>query len=203
MIEPEIPGTGGSSSRITRLLNAWSEGDQSALGELVPLIYGELHHMANRYMGGQPPGHTLQTTALINEAFIRLMGDSGKGWQHRSQFFSVAAKAMRHVLVDHARKDDSLKRGKDWLFVPINDAVVIAPERSAEMLALDAALTLLEEMHPRQGQVVELRFFGGLSVEEVAALLKVSPDTVARDWRAAKAWLYKELRGHAPGASQS
>lgn len=183
------------SSQISRLLMAWSKGDQTALEELIPLIYGELHRMAKRYMSQQLPGHTLQTTALIDEAYMRLVGESGKTWQSRTQFFSVAAKAMRHVLVDHARKVDSLKRGKDWQVVPINDDIIISPERLREMVALDDALRELEKLNPRQCQVVELRFFGGMSVDETAAQLQVSPDTVARDWRAAKAWLYRELKG--------
>ena len=165
-----------SSSQITQLLIEWRNGDRAAFDQLMPLIYRELHRMAKRYMGQQNPGHTLQATALINEAYIRLLGESGKTWQNRAHFFGVAAKAMRHVLVDYARKVDSLKRGREWQPVPINDAVVISRERLGEMIALDDALTVLEELNPRQGQVVELRFFGGMSVEETAELLKVSPD---------------------------
>jgi RNA polymerase sigma factor (TIGR02999 family) len=187
--------TTADPSQVTGLLIAWSKGDRAALDELTPLIYRELYRMAKRYMSQEHPGHTLQTTALINEAYIRLVGASGITWQNRAQFFSVAAKVMRHVLVDHARKVSSLKRGKDWQPVPIDNAIVISPERIGEMIALDDALSLLEEVHPRQAQVVELRFFGGMSVDEVAEHLKVSPETVARDWRAAKAWLYRELRG--------
>jgi RNA polymerase sigma factor (TIGR02999 family) len=180
------------SSEITRLLSAWSGGDQAAFDELMPLIYKDLQRMARYYMRQQRPNHTLQTTALINEAYMRLVGEPGRTWQNRAHFFGVAAKAMRHVLVDYARKVYSQKRG-EVRPAQLNEAVVIAADRLGEVVALDDALIDLEKLNPRQCHVVELRYFGGLSVEETAENLKVSPDTVARDWRSAKAWLYRQL----------
>jgi RNA polymerase sigma factor (TIGR02999 family) len=180
------------SSEITQLLIAWSDGDQTAFDKLMPLIHQDLQRMARRYLRQQRPNHTLQTTALINEAYMRLVGDSGRTWQNRAHFYGVAAKAMRHVLVDYARKVHSQKRGGERP-LPLNEAVVVAPGRLGEVIALDDALIDLEKLSPRQCQVVELRYFGGLSVEETAENLKVSPDTVARDWRTAKAWLYQQL----------
>ena len=182
---------------ITQLLNEWGNGDQAALDRLMPLVYAELRRMARRHMNQQHPGHTLQTTALIHEAYMRLAGDPGKQWENRAHFFGVAAKAMRCVLVDHARSRRSAKRGGAVRPVTLDEGIHTSGDRIAGLIALDDALTDLAKLHPRQCQVIELRFFAGLSVEETAAILKVSPDTVMRDWRAAKAWLERELNhGH-------
>jgi RNA polymerase sigma factor (TIGR02999 family) len=183
-----------SPQDVTQWLIAWSQGDQAALDRLMPLVYDELHRMAKRHMARQQPGHTLQTTALIHEAYLRLVGQPAKQWQNRAHFFAVAAQAMRHVLVDYARSRGYQKRGGGARAVSLDEAAIVSHERAAELIALDEALTDLAALHPRQSQVVELRFFGGLSVEETAEVLKVSPDTVMRDWRMAKAWLYNLLR---------
>jgi RNA polymerase sigma factor (TIGR02999 family) len=178
---------------ITQLRNQWGNGDQAALDHLMPLVYAELRRMARRHMNQQRPGHTLQTTELIHEAYMRLAGDSAKRWDNRAHFFGVAAKAMRCVLVDHARSRRSAKRGGAVHPVTLDEGIHTSGERMAGLIALDDALTDLAKLHPRQCQVIELRFFAGLSVEETAAILKVSPDTVMRDWRAAKAWLEREV----------
>jgi RNA polymerase sigma factor (TIGR02999 family) len=157
------------------------------------LVYRELRRIASRSMNRQDPAHTLQTTALVHEAYLRLTGDSAKRWVNRGHFFTVAAKAMRHFLVDYARAGAAVKRGGDYKPLALEDACLIAGERMPEVVLLDDALTALAKLHPRQSQVVELRFFAGLNVEETAETLKISPETVARDWRAAKAWLYCEL----------
>lgn len=185
-----------SSSRdnVTQLLRRWAHGDQVALDELMPLIYRELHRLAKRQMTQQAPNHTLQTTAIINEAYLRLAGNSEKDWDNRAHFFGVAAKAMRHVLVDHERTRRAAKRGGEARIEQLMDGVDIDDARSAEMIALDDALTALSGQYPRQAEVVELRYFGGLSVEETARTLKLSPETVARDWRFAKAFLRSELK---------
>jgi len=159
----------------------------------MPLVYAELRRMAQRYMSRQNPGHTLQTTALIHEAYLRMAGDSAKQWENRSHFFGVAATAMRHVLVDYARASQSAKRGGAFRAVTLDEGLIVSDERMAQVVALDDALTTLEKLHPRQCRVVEMRFFGGLSVEETAELLKISPDTAMRDWRAARAWLFGQL----------
>jgi RNA polymerase sigma factor (TIGR02999 family) len=182
---------------ITQLLKEWGNGGQAALDRLMPLVYAELQRMARRHMDQQRRDHTLQTTALIHEAYMRLAGDSAKRWENRAHFFGVAAKAMRCVLVDHARSRRSAKRGGAVRPVTLDEGIHTSAERMAGLIALDDALTDLAKLHPRQCQVVELRFFAGSSVEETAAALKVSPDTVMRDWRAAKAWLERELnRSH-------
>ncbi len=182
-----------SPQQMTQLLIDWSKGDQAAKDQLMPLVYDEMRRMARRYMSLQNPGHTLQTTALIHEAYLRMTGDSGKQWQNRAHFFGVAATAMRHVLVDYARAGQSAKRGGALRPVPLDEALAVSTERLDEIAPLDDALTMLEKLNPRQSKVVEYRFFGGLSVEETAAVLQVSPETVMRDWRAAKAWLYQQL----------
>jgi RNA polymerase sigma factor (TIGR02999 family) len=184
-----------SPSEVTRLLLEYGRGNQAALDQLLPLVYAELHRMARRYMGRQNPAHTLQATALIHEAYVRLAADALPEWENRAHFFGVAAKSMRHVLVDHARAHHRAKRGGEKHTVPLDEGVVVSGERLGEMVALDDALTDLAKLHPRQSEVVELKYFGGLSVEETAQVLKVSPETVTRDWRAAKAWLYRELSG--------
>jgi RNA polymerase sigma factor (TIGR02999 family) len=181
---------------ITELLNQWGSGNQAALEHLMPIVYSELHKLARRHMRGQNPNHTLQTTALINEAWLRIAGDAEKFWKSRAHFYGVAAKAMRHVLVDHARARRSVKRGGGVLPEPLEEGIATSNERLADLIILDQALTRLAGLHSRQSEVVELRFFGGLGVEETAEILKVSVETVMLDWRAAKAWLHKELGPH-------
>jgi len=176
---------------VTKLLIQWSNGDQGALDQLMPVVYAELHRMAKRYMNGQ--NQTLQTTALIHEAWFRLVRESVRKWENSNQFFAIAAKAMRHIIIDHARASHTAKRGGEKNTVSLDQVIVIADDRMAQIVALDDALTDLAKLNKRQSEVVELRYFGGLSVEETAVILKISPETVMRDWRAAKAWLYQEL----------
>lgn len=180
---------------ITHLLRAWSEGDDAALAALVPLVDSELRRLAAGYMGRERPGHTLQPTALVNETFLRLLDAQGVAWQDRSHFLGIAARLMRRVLVDHARTRGRHKRGGDHDHVPLDEEVAAAPCLDFNLLALDRALEALAEVEERKSKVVELRFFGGLSVEETAEVLHVSPDTVKRDWRLAKLWLLRELEG--------
>jgi RNA polymerase sigma factor (TIGR02999 family) len=181
------------TGQVTDLLNQWASGDQDAGEKVFPLVYRELRRIASRSMNRQGSSHTLQTTALVHEAYIRLTGDSSRQWANRGHFFGVAAKAMRHFLVDYARAGAAAKRGGHCKPLALDDAFLIVEERMADVALLDEALTALEKLHPRQSQVVELRFFGGLNVEQTAETLHVSPETVARDWRAAKAWLHCEL----------
>jgi RNA polymerase sigma factor (TIGR02999 family) len=178
---------------VTQLLAEWGRGSQAALDRLMPLVYAELHRMASRFMGAQKPGHTLQPTALINEAYVRLASDDGREWENRAHFFGVAAMSMRHVLVDHARGRRATKRGSGTPLLSLDEAIAISDERTAEIIALDDALSELAKLNKRQSEVVELRYFGGLTVEETAQVTKTSPETVGRDWRAAKAWLYSQL----------
>lgn len=182
-----------TTHEVTKLLADWSNGDQLALGELMQLVEGELRQMAHRYMARQNPGHTLQTTALINEAFVKLVGQPDKHFQNREHFFGVAASAMRHILVDYARSKQYGKRGGGAPVVSLDEALTVSEERAAELVALDDALKELAKFDARKAQVVELRFFGGLSVEETAKALNVSEITVIRDWGLAKSWLYREL----------
>jgi RNA polymerase sigma factor (TIGR02999 family) len=184
-----------SSQEITQLLLAWSDGDQAALEKLTPLVYAELRRLAKGYMFGERPGHTLQTTALINEAYMRLIDWKNVRWQGRAHFFGVAAQVMRRILVDFARARHYAKRGGAAQQVSLDEAVTIHEDRSAELIALDEALKSLAEIDPRKSQVVELRFFGGLNAKETAEALKVSQRTVEREWNSARAWLYRELRG--------
>lgn len=183
------------SQQITNLLLAWGQGDQAALEALMPLVYDELHKVAARHLRGQRPDHTLQTTALVNEAYLRLIDASQVQWQNRAHFFAVAAHLMRRILVDFARTRNYQKRGGGAQPVALDDAVIVAPERSADLLALDEALTRLQKLDERQARVVELRYFGGLSEEETAEALKVSVRTVRRDWNFARVWLHRELTG--------
>jgi RNA polymerase sigma-70 factor (ECF subfamily) len=179
---------------VSQLLRAWSEGDRVAFDKLMPLVYQELRHMARRYMDRQQAGHTLQTTALIHEAYLRLVDCQQEvSWQNRAHFFGVAAKAMRHILVDYARARQAAKRGGGAFEVSLDESTVVSEERTAELAALDDALLSLASFDQRKSQVVELRYFGGLTVEETAEVLKVSPETVARDWRIARTWLLREL----------
>jgi RNA polymerase sigma factor (TIGR02999 family) len=179
-------------STVTRLLIEWRQGDESALERLTPIVYAELRRMARRQMRQQRPGHTLQTTALLHEAYLRLAGGPKTALRNRAHFFGLAATAMRHILVDHARTCHRAKRGGAYQPVTFDEGAIVT-ERAAELVALDDALTTLTALHPRQSRVVEMRYFGGLSVEETAEVLEVSPDTVMRDWRAAKTWLHREL----------
>ena len=187
--------TAPASQEITQLLLAWSDGDQAALEKLTPLVYAELRRLAKGYMFGERRGHTLQTTALINEAYMRLIDWKNVRWQGRAHFFGVAAQVMRRILVDFARARHYAKRGGAAQQVSLDEAVTIHEDRSAELIALDEALKSLAEIDPRKSQIVELRFFGGLNAKETAEALKVSQRTVEREWNSARAWLYRELRG--------
>lgn len=182
-----------ASDQVTRLLKKWSEGDETALERLTPLVYEELHRLAHQYMQREKLGHILQTSALINEAYLRLVDRPQIEWKDRSHFFGIAARLMRRILVDEARKRNSEKRGGSLIQVPLDDATTLAQEQATNVTALDEALKTLETIDVRQGQIVELRFFGGLSIEETADLLKVSPGTVMRDWTFARAWLKNEM----------
>jgi RNA polymerase sigma factor (TIGR02999 family) len=178
---------------VTSLLVAWSEGDESALAELVPHVYAELHRLAHHYMRTERPGGSLQTTDLVNEAYLRLVNTSRIRWQSRAHFLGVAAQAMRRILVDAARAREAGKRGGGVPDVSLDKVQLTAPGRGASLVALDAALTALAEVDERKSRVVELKYFGGLTVAETAAVLHVSPETVQRDWHVAKAWLLREL----------
>ncbi len=182
-----------SPKEITRLLVAWGNGDESALADLTALVYEELHRLAHHYMSGERAGHTLQTTALVNEAYVRLIDWKSVRWQNRAHFFAVSAQLMRRILVDFARTRGYQKRGGGARPVTLDDATLVADDKGTDMVALDEALNSLAELDARQSRVVELRFFGGLSVEETAEVLKVSPGTVRRDWSLARAWLHREL----------
>jgi RNA polymerase sigma-70 factor (ECF subfamily) len=181
---------------VSGLLRAWSEGDQSALEKLTPIVYRELHRLARHYMRGERQGHSLQTTALVNEAYLRLVDYKRIRWQNRAHFFAISAQLMRRILVDHARRHN-LKRGGGVQHAPLEAAAVARGGREADLVALDCALNALARIDARKARVVEMRFFGGLSVEETAEVLKVSPVTVMRDWSTAKAWLYRALSGGA------
>ncbi|MFN2513555.1 MAG: sigma-70 family RNA polymerase sigma factor [Pyrinomonadaceae bacterium] len=178
---------------VTQLLVAWSDGDRAARDELIPLVYEELRQLAHRYMGRERPDHTLQTSALVNEAYIRLIDQKDVHWQNRAHFFGIAAQMMRRILVDYARKRGFAKRGGDARTVPLDDVMIVSDERAADVVALDDALKSLSELDPRKSQIVELRFFGGLSIEETAVVLAISAGTVMRDWTLAKAWLRREM----------
>lgn len=185
--------TGPSAEEITDLLRAWGDGDERALERLIPLVYEELHHVAHRFMAREATDHTLQTTALVNEVYLRLLGIRGLPWQDRAHFLAVCAKLMRRILTDSARARSCLKRGGQAETVPFDETLVISTEPRANFVALDDALKRLESVDQRKSRVVELRFFGGLSVNETAEVLNVSPETVLRDWRLAKDWLFSEL----------
>ena len=182
-----------SSNEASQLLNDWGNGDQSALEKLLPLVSDELHRLAHHYMSRERAGHTLQTTALVNEAYLRLADQKQTRWQNRAHFFAIAAQLMRRILVDHARSLHASKRGGGAANVPLDAVAVPGPERSVNLLALDEALKRLQELDPRKSQIVEMRYFGGLSVEETAEVLRVSSITVMRDWSLAKAWLHREI----------
>jgi RNA polymerase sigma factor (TIGR02999 family) len=187
-----------SSQEITQLLLAWGAGDEDALAQLMPLVLDELRSLARSYMNRQRPGHTLQTSALVNEAYLRLVDSSRVQWKSRAHFFAVSAQLMRRVLVDFARARQNLKRGGGARKVSLDEALVVASGQGEELIALDDALTTLAALNPRQSRIVELRYFGGLSEEETAEALGVSVRTVRRDWSLARAWLYRELNQSDP-----
>lgn len=178
---------------ITQLLVSWNNGDQEALAQLTPLVYQELHRLAHGYLAGERPGHMLQTTALVNEAFVRLIDWQQVEWQNRAHFFGVSATLMRHILVQFAREQQAAKRGGKAIQVSLSEAAHVATQDTTDLVALDDALNTLEKLDPRQARTVELRFFGGLSLEEVAEVLRVSVSSVRRDWRMAQAWLHHRL----------
>jgi len=180
---------------VTELLVAWGNGDAAARDQLMPLVYRELHRLAHHYMNRERPGHTLQTSALVNEAFVRLIDQKEVRWQNRAHFFGIAAQMMRRILVDYARSRHYAKRGGSAQQVSFDEALFVSDERAHEVIALDDALKDLAKFDQRKSQIVELRFFGGLSIDETAELLKVSPGTVMRDWTLAKAWLRKQIVG--------
>jgi len=182
-----------STPDVTRLLVAWSGGDRAALDQLMPIVYAELRRIASHHLEAERPGHTLQATALVHEAYLRLADQSSLQWQNRAHFFAMAARLMRHILVDYARARHNIKRGGRTVKVTLDEVAEVSTERSSEMVALDDALTALSEFDQRKSRIVELRFFGGLSIEETAMALEVSPGTVMRDWTLAKAWLQREI----------
>jgi RNA polymerase sigma-70 factor, ECF subfamily len=189
------PGKTPSPGDVTALLFAWGQGDESALEHLIPVVHYELHRLARRQMARQRQGHTLQTTALVNEAYLRLVDLSRVRWQDRAHFFAMSARLMRRILVDHARAQQSLKRGGEFQKVSLDEAADLTEDRRIDLVALDDAMQVLADTDARKSQVVEMRFFGGLSVEETAHALRVSAETVTRDWKVAKVFLLRELSG--------
>jgi RNA polymerase sigma-70 factor (ECF subfamily) len=185
-----------SQKEVSQLLADCGEGDQAAFNQLLPLVYDELHRLASSYMGHERPNHTLQTTALVNEAYLRLADQRDARWQNRVHFFAVAAKVMRQILIDHARRRTRAKRGGNQTRLSLDEAAILSDERATDLLALDDALTKLAGVDARKSRVVELRFFSGLTIEEVAEVFKVHPKTIARDWALARAWIYREISQH-------
>jgi len=183
----------GLPSQVTQLLMSWSDGDKAALNQLIPLVHTELRRLAKRYMRRQNPGHTLQTSALINEAYLRLVDQQSVKWQDRAHFFAVSAQIMRNILIDHARKYQYAKRGGGARKVALDESAVMPEQRAAELVVLDDALDKLASVDQRKSQIVELRFFGGLSYDETAEVMKISARTVQREWRAARAWLQRAM----------
>ena len=182
-----------SPQEVTQLLAAWGKGDRAAFDKLFPLVHDELRRIAQRQMNHERPGHTLQATALVNEAYLKLAGQDGFEWHNRVQFFAVCAQVMRHILIDHARAHARAKRGGGAVQVSLDEAVLIDGQPPEHFLALDEALRFLERVDPQKAKIVELRYFGGLSIEETAEVLDISPRTVRREWRRAKAWLYRMI----------
>jgi RNA polymerase sigma-70 factor, ECF subfamily len=182
-----------NSLKITGLLADWGKGNELALEQLIPLVYDELHRMAKRCLRGQSAGHTLQTTELIHEAYLKLIDNKDKEWKNRSHFFGVAAQAMRHILVDYARAKQTKKRGGIQFQITLDENAIISPDSSDEIVALNAALENLQLLDERKVKVVEMKFFGGLTMEEIAEVLKISPETAKRDWKFARTWLLREL----------
>jgi len=185
------------SSDITQLLLAWSQGDKGALDRLIPIVYDELRRMAHRYIARENKGHTLQTSALVHEAYLKLVDQNRVQWKNRAQFFGVSARIMRRILVDHARARDAGKRGAGAPRVSLDEAPTLAANPQGDIVGIDDALNRLSDLDPRQGRIVELRFFGGLSVDETAEVLELSAATIKREWASARAWLYRELGGTA------
>ena len=183
-----------ATENLTGLLIEWRDGDKAALEQLIPLVYDELRRIAHRYVQRERDGHTLQTSALVNEAYVRLAGQENVDWQNRSHFFAVTAQVMRHILIDHARRRRYVKHGGELRQIPLEDAEGMTQQRAAELIALDEALAELAKFDQRKNRVVELRYFGGLSLEETAEVLEISLMTVRRDWRAAKAWLFRRMK---------
>lgn len=192
MATDPIPGR-DTTQAVTRLLLQWTDGDTNALDQLLPLVYDELRRLAQSYLRRENVGHTLQSTALVHEAYLRLVDQRNVNWQNRSHFFGIAAQMMRRVLVDHARAHHAAKRGSGGIKVTLDEGLVAAEQRDVNVIALDGALNKLSEIDPQQSRIVELRFFAGLSIEDTAEVLKISPATVKRDWAMAKAWLYGEM----------
>ncbi len=184
----------GSAADVTTLLNKLAEGDQEAAAQLIPLVYDELRRIAARRLRHERPGHTLEATALVHEAYLKLAGQPNARWQNRAQFFGVASQLMRRILVDYARTQQRIRRGGRQQKVSLDEVLLIAPDRTEELLAVHESLSRLEKLDPRQGRIVELRYFGGLSIDEAAQVLGVSAKTVMRDWNIAKTWLYGELK---------
>ena len=182
-----------SPQEVTQLLADWGKGDRSALDKLFPLVQSELRRIAQRQMSQERPGHTLQATALVNEAYLKLAGQQGFDWHNRAHFFAVCAQVMRHILIDHARAHARDKRGGGAIQVSLNEALVVAEDQAAHFIALDEALRVLEGLDPQKSKIIELRYFGGLSIEEAAEVLNISPRTVRREWQRAKAWLYRMM----------
>jgi RNA polymerase sigma factor (TIGR02999 family) len=182
-----------SQQRVTDLLGRWSDGDDAALAELTPLVYEELRRLAHHYMGGERPNHTLQTTALVNEAYLRLADQTNPNWQSRAHFFAVAARAMRQILVSYARSNRAQKRGGGEAKIELDEAAILSPEQSNEIVDVHEALERLGRLDERKARVVELKYFGGLNHDEIAEVMKISTITVRRDWVFAKAWLHNEL----------
>ena len=200
----ERPASDPSGHHVTELLLAWGQGDESALERLIPVVHDELYRIARACMAGERPGHSLQATALVNEAYIRLIATRGVNWQNRAHFLAMAARLMRRILVDFARSKQYQKRGGGAIRVTLVDDLPLSDEPDRDLVALDEALEALAKVDERKSRVIEMRFFGGLSVKETAEALHVSPETVMRDWKLAKAWLHRQLRqdgGGAPGSA--
>jgi RNA polymerase sigma-70 factor, ECF subfamily len=195
--EPNEPGT-VSTHGVTQLLLAWRAGDDGALDRLMPVVYNELHRLARRYMAGEQTGHPLQTTALVHEVYLRLVDANGIEWQDRAHFYAICARLMRRILIDFARSRNYQKRGAGFAHIQLEEAVTVSETLGSELLAVNEALKQLAAIDSRKSEVVELKFFGGLNAEEIAAALQVSPDTVLRDWKLAKAWLLRELSHETP-----
>lgn len=187
-----------SGNEVTRLLQAWRSGDEGALGQLMPLVYSELHRLAGRYMAAEQSGHTLQTTALVHEVYLRLVDAQKIDWQNRAHFYALCARLMRRILIDFARSRNYQKRGGDFAHIQLDEAATVSAVVGSELLAVDEALNQLAKVDARKSEVVEMRFFGGLTAEETAAALQVSGETVMRDWKLAKAWLLRELSHEGP-----
>jgi|SRR5215469_11498261 len=187
-------GVDSSPAEVTSLLNKLAQGDQEAAAKLVPLVYDELRRIAASRLRHERPGHTLQTTALVHEAYIKLAGQRNTKWQNRAQFFGVASQVMRRILVDYARSQQRIRRGGKQQRVSLDDILLVSPDRTAELLAVDESLSKLEQLDPRQGRIVELRYFGGLTIEEIAEVVGVATKTVTRELNVAKAWLYGDLK---------